>query len=346
MISEKDELFECPKSLYDKDKNAYTYVGWEGTEHTAFEIMADGYFSAAEAVYQKFQNSAGEYRILDSIGYPICFLYRHYMELSIKGLFFKYAEEGRRKGFLKKKHSLNALWNSTEPILQKLQKRVESTVNISALRRYIEQMHDFDTQSFSMRYPIDVDLNPMRPESLKINIVNLHDRMQDFHLALQKLDEEISDQIMFDIPEDELSAIQQKVQRYRKEIRMCLELIKKASESPKKTNESDDFFQQYILGEHYSNEKLELLQFIKKQDFDFKHLIYDIFYCGRDVCPHHLPVAATDRKKDVLKVLAVKESLVVTEGAVMDLFDSKNKSLLFQCIHRTMKELGVVTGEN
>ena len=344
MITEKDKLFECPMSLYDNDKNAYTYVGWEGTEHIAFETMADGYFLAAEAVYQKFQNSVGEYSILDSIGYPICFLYRHYMELSIKALFFKYAEEYERKNFLKNKHSLNDLWKATEPILLKLQKRVESEVNISAISRYIEQMHDFDKQSFTMRYPIDKDLNPMRPESLKINVVNLHNRMQDFHLAIQRLDEEISAQIMFDVPEDELSAIQQKVQRYRKEILMCLKLIKKASGRYKEIKDSQSLIQQLVNGDLYSEEERELFQFFEEQEFEFKHLIYDSFYCGRDIKLCHLAKDAVERKKDVLKNLAVKNLLVITDEAVMDIL-SKNKSFLFQCIHRTMVELGIMPNE-
>lgn len=38
MISESDILIEYAKTLYGKDKNAYTYIGWEGTEATALQI--------------------------------------------------------------------------------------------------------------------------------------------------------------------------------------------------------------------------------------------------------------------------------------------------------------------
>ena len=341
-ISEKDTLIELAATLYGKDKNAYTYIGWEGTEATAFETIADGYFLAAEAVFQKFQSSAGDYRVLDGVGYPICFLYRHYMELTIKGLFFRHADESKRKEFIKTGHDLEKLWKSIKPVIEKLQKRVVTTISIAAIENYIIQMHKFDNKSFSMRYPINNDLSPMHSESLKINIVNLHDRMQDFRSSIQQLDDEISNQVLYDIPKDQLTAMKRKISKYKKDILRCLEFIKKAGNSHTELKDHTDYFQRLLNGELYTEDERNLYQFFKNQNFEFQNLIYDIYYCGKEICSRHLAKDARERKKDVLKILVDKNSQQVEEDTILSLFKEKAESILFQNIHRTLKELGMI----
>ena len=59
----------------------FSHIGWEGKGHHAFWTMAEGYYTAAEILYDKMAESKGNYAIWDSVFYPMSFCYRHYVEL-------------------------------------------------------------------------------------------------------------------------------------------------------------------------------------------------------------------------------------------------------------------------
>lgn len=343
MITANDILLEFPEILSPKNENDCSYFGWEGIGALALETMAEGYFTAAEVVYDKFKSSENKFCELDKIGYPICFLYRHYMELYIKCLFFQYGEESEREKYLKKGHNLDSLWNGIKSKLLDLQKRVESSISIPALTSYIHQMHEFDKNSFSMRYPINKDLSAIHPVPLKLNVVNLHDRMKEFKLAIETLNCDISNQILYDFPDDQLASMESKITGYKNEILKFLEITKQArNESVSVTfrnfDSEDDMF---------STEKKEYQKFIESQKSDIQRLIYDMFECGRKIIQScHLPKETNEKKKDVLILMVKQANAEIPEKDVLLLYETKGADCLYQYIHKVVDELGIMTDKD
>ena len=193
MITDNDIVFEFDDSLSNKNERDYSYFGWEWNGVIAFETIAEGYFTAAESVYQRFASLEGDKSELDMLGYPICFLYLHYVNLYIQGLYYRYTDKGVCENFLEQHHCLKELWDGIEPSLRKLTELVASSVSVSALKSYVYQMHEFAQKYLSMLYPRRENFTAESPESLKLNVVNLHARMNDFKNAIEKLNCDLSD---------------------------------------------------------------------------------------------------------------------------------------------------------
>lgn len=343
MINKEDNLFQFPEKLFKGNGNDYSYFGWEGADALALETIAEGYFSAAVAVYKKFKSSKNDFSELDKLGYPICFLYRHYMELYIKSLFFRYGEKGKRIKYLKKGHNLDELWNEIKPKLIELSEHLESRVYIPALTSYIHQMHVFDETSFSMRYPITKKAEPIRIEPIKLNIVNLHNHMNDFKTAIEKLNCDVSTQILDNIPDEELALMERKIDKYQKIILEFLNLAKQARNEMKSVpirifDSEDDVF---------STEKKEYQKFIESQKSDFQRLVYDMFYCGRTIIQsHHCIKATNERKKYVLKSMVLQTREKICKKNVLLLFETKGADCLYQYTHKIVDELGMMSDKD
>ena len=134
-ISKNDILFE----LYDskktpESKDDFSHLGWEGMNSFAFFTYADGYRIAAESIFEKFKKSNGDFSVMDSIAYPLCFNYRHMMELLIKYLHLKYVRYETKDDLIQsglfKKHILNDLWDMTKKHIEQLQNRVSILIMV------------------------------------------------------------------------------------------------------------------------------------------------------------------------------------------------------------------------
>ncbi len=155
-----DEIFRLIHEGEVADPNSFCHYGWEGIGAFAFWKYATAYFDSAEILFEKFVASAGHNDILDGTGLTMCFLYRHFVELSIKYLYVKFATPSKEeyKKFLESGHNLYKLWRDTKPLLSKLRRRVGSTVDIGVLEYYIKEFDRFDPDAMSMRYPVRNDL--------------------------------------------------------------------------------------------------------------------------------------------------------------------------------------------
>ncbi len=93
-----------------------------------------------------------ETHTLDSLIYPICFLYRHYLELTMKELIARGSRLTQGKyDYPKDQHSLLELWEKCRELLLKLVDSV-SQETLDAVEETIVQMK-FDSNSQSFRYP-------------------------------------------------------------------------------------------------------------------------------------------------------------------------------------------------
>lgn len=180
--------------------NTFCHYGWDGIGALAFSNYANAYFDSAEILFEKFLASAGHNDILDGTGMTMCFLYRHFVELSIKYLYLKFACTGKDdfKQFLTNGHNLMSLWHATKPKLSELKKRVGASVDLSMLEHYIRQFDKFDPDEMTMRYPVKNNLKPTK-KAARLDIINLHERVNELYWAFygiaRDLDNQMNDEV-------------------------------------------------------------------------------------------------------------------------------------------------------
>lgn len=83
-MKENDVIFKLYGNDDHPDPDCFCHFGWEGIGSFAFWKYACAYYDCAEILFERFKESKGNYAILDGIGLPICFSYRHFIELSLK----------------------------------------------------------------------------------------------------------------------------------------------------------------------------------------------------------------------------------------------------------------------
>lgn len=204
-MTDKDEVFrQIPEGEY-ANPNIFCHYGWEGIGAFALWKYATAYYDSAEILFEKFVASAGHNDILDGTGITMCFLYRHFVELSIKHLYVKFVCTSKEeyKKFLANGHLLISLWNATKPKLSELKKRVGSTVDLGILEHYIREFDNFDPDEMTMRYPMKNNLQPTK-EPARLDIINLHERMNELFWAFEGLAWDLDNQMHDEVEEKKI----------------------------------------------------------------------------------------------------------------------------------------------
>lgn len=282
------------------DPSQYCHFGWEGTGAYAFARYADAYYESACALYEKIQQSRGQYSIIDSLGITMCFCYRHFVELYLKFIYVKYAckAEDEYKVFLKIGHNLVELWNAAKPTLKAMKDRVGTTVNLNIVEHYIKEINHFDDQSMSMRYPINKELVVMHPNT-RLDLLNLHDRMQELHMALEGLAYDYANQITISYPAKEIEDFKDAYRAMASKVSAFLDQVNTfVDRNPQET--------------HLSNIRTlrrpgpdEVPMTVYEAYSDDEIMLFDVlFYTGRDIIHHEvtLPLDETERLEDVVKL--------------------------------------------
>lgn len=173
-------------------KYEYSQFGWNTTEYDFFSYMK-GYKESADCLIDSAINSQDISRI-DTVIYPVCFLYRQYLELVMKNIYLFYSEDTKeiKINTLKQVlHDLVKIWNKIKPYLEKDATENEQN-DIKAVEEYIKQFHIFDKSSYTFRYPIKLNLNSVINRENKVNLLNLQARMNElyhfFNAVIGKLD--------------------------------------------------------------------------------------------------------------------------------------------------------------
>ncbi|MGI6501657.1 MAG: hypothetical protein ACOX1S_12465 [Anaerostipes sp.] len=178
-----DNIFRIYKEGEYANQRRISYFGWEGKGIHGFYNYIIGYRKASEVIYEAFISAGEEDRIdiQDTIGFPLCFNYRQCIELYLKYFFVKYGvkEEIEFERFLGKVgHSLIKAWKKVKPILyHMLQYQNISDGNLCIIDKYIEEWHNFDVTSMRMRYPITKFGDAMNSNSVRLDIVNLKEKI-------------------------------------------------------------------------------------------------------------------------------------------------------------------------
>ena len=134
--------------------------------------LAEAYYSAANILVDQTKHHQS-----NSLVYPICFLYRHFIEIALKNIIFKYQKLGydvKRYGLRNREiHNLDLLLDTVVK-LTKEEDESKYPVNI------IEIIHEFNKYDFgsqTFRYTSDKKGNQFMPKHDCIGLGTLQDNM-------------------------------------------------------------------------------------------------------------------------------------------------------------------------
>lgn len=300
-MTEKDIIFKFYQEGERPNPNCFCHYGWEGIGAFAFWKYAHAYYDSAETLFVKFTQSSGDYAVLDGIGLAICFLYRHYVELTIKYLFVKYGvkdDEAQYKRFLENRHQLNNLWKEAKAIIKPLKERVGSKINLGILDHYILEIDKFDQNEEAMRYPIKNNLKPMH-KSTRLDIYNLHDRMTELFDAFEKLDSDVDGQLFDDIPQEQIDAFMKRYEALRPRVIWFLD-------SEREINKIEEKGPVWLsLGDiNQENTRWTKQSQLFESCTDDELILFDtLYYTGQNILTGqlNLPRNPNDAKKDAVK---------------------------------------------
>lgn len=151
---------------------------WRGVAHIhfgrdRFDLYAYGFRVAAETLADQVIESGTKH---DYLIYPICNLYRHYLELRLKQII----RAGRSllgENDFEKTHDLRALWVEARRILRDLSAYDPEPEGLDLIEPVIEGFARVDPDSTAFRYPEDRSGNTLLATLTHINLPHLASAM-------------------------------------------------------------------------------------------------------------------------------------------------------------------------
>lgn len=195
-----DRLF-TPASREDWHKNAVV-----GGFYSEPYVLMEGYYEAANILISSALGDGKSARDLTFLFHPICFLYRHYIELSLKYLIPKsellYAildEIGYTKGILQeyRKDKLTSV-HRLKTLLDWLRERIKSTLGKPLPRGLIEVIEQFDgmdPDGQNFRYSLRTDGQQGMPQQFGADIGVIQRQMESAHSILSGLNDWLEEEI-------------------------------------------------------------------------------------------------------------------------------------------------------
>lgn len=172
------------ESIFDLNEN-WKYNAVFPTFDSTGIAYVRGYFEAAEYLVDNFLKMIQDFAI-----YPTMFLYRHYIELSLKNIL--YLLEGYH-GISRDKpwdqHRLLVIWNAIKPLLFKCESSY--TKHWREAQNCIEEFHSIDEKSLTFRYHITNTNDPSIQGHTHINILQVQKIVRVLSSYLEMISEGI-----------------------------------------------------------------------------------------------------------------------------------------------------------
>ena len=156
--------------VQEGDYYEFSHFGW-GSEQTQFYGYIKGYKDAADLLIKNAINSK-DVSVLDTSVFPVLFLYRQFIELSLKQAIIVFSEGDRNsvaKKIIKISHDLSDAWIEYESIMTKSMNATERET-LLVVGKYISDFHEIDKGSFNFRYPITKKLELVFGSDKRINL--------------------------------------------------------------------------------------------------------------------------------------------------------------------------------
>lgn len=129
----------------------------------AWHFVAIGFQFSAQSLIEKFRDTGHDQ---DFLALPTVYLYRHALEVSMKGLIAEcYALQGKSVP-VSKEHDLRKLWKTLRALLRTM-KLEGPPQDANAVEELLGNVGNVDPDSMAFRYPVDLKGKPMLPAALK-----------------------------------------------------------------------------------------------------------------------------------------------------------------------------------
>ena len=154
-------------------------VDWEsqaliGVSWGSFLTCAIGYKEAGDCVVAAVE--AGDIA-RDLAVYPVCFLYRHYIELMLKGLISLRNQLRDRMADYPKHHNIRELWGVCRPLLEYACPQGDPG-DTQSVENCILELASLDPSGEAFRYSEDKSGNPSFEKATHLNLANMRDVMR------------------------------------------------------------------------------------------------------------------------------------------------------------------------
>jgi hypothetical protein len=155
-------------------------------------LYEHGYKQAADMLCQKTLDEGPVHTLI----FPIVFLYRHYIELSLKLLLLDASRFMTDVSAPQHKHDLRTLWKEAKKILPAVWPEVQLE-QVEAVEACIIEMSEHDPGSMAFRYPFDKKRNLHLEKLHSVDLPNLKDVMDGIGNFLYCVGEAVAQQLEF-----------------------------------------------------------------------------------------------------------------------------------------------------
>ena len=177
--TEEDSLFDSEGEFWGSASLHYHLDGWSA--------YAVGYKEAADIIVQSIIKSR---RMFDPLVYPIMQLYRHYLELQIKGLILSSQNLLNKKRKNSQIHDLEKLWQHCDKLLREISPG-DSEDSLDSITRLIKEFTSIDPFSTAFRYPEDRKGTKSLETIEHIDILNVAKVMNNISMLLEAAEAQI-----------------------------------------------------------------------------------------------------------------------------------------------------------
>lgn len=160
----------------------FSHIAW-GNLETQIAGYRMGYKAAADNLIEDALSSK-DISKLDTFVFPAIFLYRHYIELTLKDLIITLADLNREEKIqmLKKySHNLDVLWKDFVKVSLDITGEAND-VALNTVGKYVQEFHCIDKGSVSFRYPFTKELELIFGNEKRINLRHLKERMEEIEM--------------------------------------------------------------------------------------------------------------------------------------------------------------------
>ncbi len=155
------------------DYYEFSHFGW-GSEQVQFYGYIAGYKDSADLLIENAIDSKN-ISVLDTVIFPVLFLYRQFIELSLKQSII--ILNGENKEDMSKtigniNHDLIEAWKKYSDIMSNSMSENELKT-LKIVGKYIQEFHEIDKGSFNFRYPITKKMELVFGSEKRINLLHL-----------------------------------------------------------------------------------------------------------------------------------------------------------------------------
>lgn len=151
--------------------NGIANIGWQN--NLGENLMQFGYISSYKDIADITLDHRGNCSLIDQDVFAVVFLYRQYIELLLKHIYFSQSPEtdNQKSTFIRSHgHNLPDMWAKVQTLGLS---EISNPACQAQMNYVLNQINQYDSHSFSFRYFYDTRMNPTLPAVLSVNLFEL-----------------------------------------------------------------------------------------------------------------------------------------------------------------------------